>query len=427
MSHNDNISNNEKKSLHSLNSQSKKNASIPLRINFIKDILKNNTLEPMVNFNENETEYYINGKNDNSSESYDSNDTKYVLNKKIHNFYKVINKIGGKLVYIKSGTTGHTFKGIYTTKNNERITYAVKVVAYPKKEKYGKMSDIKRPENAELLMIKLLSYFVVNKQTPHIVLPIGTFNTNIKPFVTLIEDKVVEGDNKKYHQFIDRYKKKEYYEHVSILISEWANKGDFLDFLRRNYKKFNLIHWKVFFYQILSVLAIIQSKFPSFRHNDLKANNILIHKNERTHSKDNIIFRYTVANNIYIVPNIGYQIKLWDFDFACIPGIVDNDKVNAKWTSKINVIPKRNKYYDLHYFFNTLGRKGFFPELRKSNKIPKEVKEFVDRVVPKEYRKPCKGVVAERGRILLDVEYTTPNKVLKNDIFFEEFKKKKKK
>jgi hypothetical protein len=159
----------------------------------------------------------------------------------------------------------------------------------------------------------------------------------------------------------------------------------------------------------------------------LKANNILIHKNERTHSKDNIIFRYTVANNIYIVPNIGYQIKLWDFDFACIPGIVDNDKVNAKWTSKINVIPKRNKYYDLHYFFNTLGRKGFFPELRKSKKIPKEVKEFVDRVVPKEYRKPCKGVVAERGRILLDVEYTTPNKVLKNDIFFEEFRKKKKK
>ena len=67
MSYNDNISNNEKKSLHSLNSQSKKNASIPLRINFIKDILKNNTLEPMVNFNENDTEYYINCKNNKAS------------------------------------------------------------------------------------------------------------------------------------------------------------------------------------------------------------------------------------------------------------------------------------------------------------------------------------------------------------------------
>ena len=423
MSYRDNNTN-DKKSLHSNNS-SKKNASIPLRINFIKDILKDNALEPLVNFNENDTDNFIR-KRKNGSESYDSNDTRYVLNKRIHDFYKVINKIGGKLVYIKSGTTGHTFKGIYTTKNNDRITYAVKVVAYPKKEKYGKMSDIKRPENAELLMIKLLSYFVVNKQTPHIVLPIGTFNTSIKPFVTLIEDKVVDDDNKKYNQFIERYKNKEYYEHVSILISEWANKGDFLDFLRRNYKKFDIIHWKVFFFQILSVLAIIQSKFPSFRHNDLKANNILIHKNENN-SNNNIIFRYTVANNIYIVPNIGYQIKLWDFDFACIPKIVDNDKVNAKWTSKINVIPSKNRYYDVHYFFNTLGRRGFFPELRKSKYIPKEVKEFVDRIVPKEYRKPCKGIIAERGRILVDIEYTTPNKILKNDSFFKDFRKKKKK
>jgi hypothetical protein len=427
MSYMDNNTN-DRKSLHSHNSSNKKNSSIPLRINFIKDILKDNALEPLVNFNNNDTDNFKKKKHT-ESESYDSNDTRYVLNKKIHDFYKVINKIGGKLIYIKSGTTGHTFKGIYTTKRNDRITYAVKVVAYPKKEKYGKMSDIKRPENAELLMIKLLSYFVVNKQTPHIVLPIGTFNTSIKPFVSLIEDKVVDDDNKKYKQFIDRHKKKEYYEHVSILISEWANKGDFLDFLRRNYKKFDLIHWKVFFFQILSVLAIIQSKFPSFRHNDLKANNILIHKNENNsnNSHNNIIFRYTVANNIYIVPNIGYQIKLWDFDFACIPGIVDNDKVNAKWTDKINVIPSKNRYYDVHYFFNTLGRRGFFPELRKSRHIPSEVKKFVDRIVPKEYKKPCKGLIAERGRILIDIEYTTPNKILKNDPFFEEFIKRKKK
>ena len=67
------------------------------------------------------------------------------------------------------------------------INYAVKVVAYPKKEKYGDLNDVRRPENAELMMIRLLSYFVVKKQTPHIVLPIGTFYTSIKPFINLIE------------------------------------------------------------------------------------------------------------------------------------------------------------------------------------------------------------------------------------------------
>ena len=41
------------------------------------------------------------------------------------------------------------------------------------------MFNVKRPENAELLMLRLLSQFVKNKQTPHIVLPITTFNTSI--------------------------------------------------------------------------------------------------------------------------------------------------------------------------------------------------------------------------------------------------------
>lgn len=41
----------------------------------------------------------------------------------------------------------------------------------------------------------------------------------------------------------------------------------------------------------------------------------------------------------YNVTNIGYQIKLWDFDFACIPGVIKNSKVSADWTTNINVIP----------------------------------------------------------------------------------------
>ena len=77
------------------------------------------------------------------------------------------------------------------------------------------MYSINRPENAELLMIQLLSQFVKSKQTPHVVLPITTFNTSIKTFTNLAKDDIV--DNKKYDQFIKRYKKGEYYDKVSIL------------------------------------------------------------------------------------------------------------------------------------------------------------------------------------------------------------------
>ena len=63
--------------------------------------------------------------------------------------------------------------GVYPNKEDRnKPNYAVKVVAYPK-EKYGDLYNSKRPENAELMMIKLLSFFVINKQTPHIILPIA--------------------------------------------------------------------------------------------------------------------------------------------------------------------------------------------------------------------------------------------------------------
>ena len=412
--------NNSKDSIQSIEShKERKFDTIPFRIDFIKELLNGKKLDTMVNFEVSDTEYFTNpnGFKDLDDDNQ-SLDTTFVLDKKIHDFYKVINEIGGKLLYIKSGTTGHTFKGIIASDAGININYAVKVVAYPKREKYGDMNDIRRPENAELMMIRLLSYFVIKKQTPHIVLPIGTFNTSIKPFVSLIKNNVVDKNNKKYLEFVERYNKGEYYDQASILISEWANRGDLLDFIRRNYKEFSLVHWKVIFFQVISALAVIHSKFPSFRHNDLKANNILVHKV----TQRNTLFSYTVNHNKYIVPSIGYQIKLWDFDFACIPGLVENAKVNAKWTDEINVKPIQNRYYDMHYFFNTLIKKGFFPQFLEEDCIPIEAKEFVTRIVPSKYQDG--EYVTKRGRVVHNIEYLIPDDILKTDLFFEEFRKK---
>jgi len=334
-------------------------------------------------------------------------------------FNNIISQIGGKLLYIKSGSTGHTFKGIMDI-NNDNMSYAVKVVAYPKKENYGDIYDTRRPENAELMMIKLLSYFVIKKQTPHIILPMATFYTSITPFVNLIKDDIVDEDNKKYNEFIEKYKKKDYHDNVSILISEWATRGDFLDYVRKDYKNFKLIHWKVFFFQIISTLTVIQSKFPSFRHNDLKANNILVTKVPK---KDGSFSIYKVNSSEYVVPNIGYQIKLWDFDFACIPGIIDNAKVYSEWTKQINVIPEKNRYYDLHYFFNTFIKRGFFSQFIEESIIPQEAKDFVNRIVPKKYQEG--KYVHKRGRILIKDEYLLPDDVLKKDPFFAQFRREK--
>jgi hypothetical protein len=342
-----------------------------------------------------------------------SEDIRDILPKKYIDFAQVINELGGKLLYIKSGSTGHTFKGVYPPPNEENKTnYAVKIVAYPKKEKYGDMFNPKRPENTELVMIKLLSEFIKKKQTPHIVLPITTFNTSIKPFLSLKKDDIV--NNKKYDEFLKRYKKGSYYKNVSVLISEWANCGDLLDYIRKNYKTFKLKHWRSIFFQVLSCLAVIQEKYPGFRHNDLKANNVLVHTIKQTVKNNK--FMYKINGQYYIVPNIGFQVKLWDFDFSCIPGLVGNCKVDAEWTSDININPEQNKYYDVHYFFNTLTRKGFFNEFWKENIVPTKIKDFINRIVPNKYKSG--KYVSERGRLLDNNEYITPDYIIKNDPLF---------
>lgn len=380
------------------------------RIEFIKKLLQNTDLDPMILYNQNDK----------------------VIIKKYKPFKEVIQKIGGKLLYHKSGTTGHLFKGISYPDPNDTtncINYAVKIVAYPKKENYGEIDDPTRPENAELNMIRLLSYFVINNHTPHIVLPITTFNTDIGMFVTLTKNKIVV--NKKYDNFVKRYHDDEFYDVVSVLISEWADNGDLLDYLRNNYTKLKTREWRVLIFQILSVLAVIQTKFPSFRHNDLKANNVLLQKIGS--SDENNIYKYNINGKEYYVPNIGLRIKIWDFDFASCDQ-VQNQKVLSDWTTKINVSAESHLYYDVHYFFNTLISRNFLPNFLGADSdgkpmIPLEVKDFIDRILPEKLR--AGKNTTERGRLMLSYDEVkkkfpdhnlTPASIIENDPFFKKMR-----
>jgi hypothetical protein len=102
--------------------------------------------------------------------------------------------------------------------------------------------------------------------------------------------------------------------------------------------------------------------------------------------------------------------------------VVENSKVSAEWTDRINIKPEQNKYYDVHYFFNTLTRKGFFNEFWTLEEVPKEVKEFVRRVVPEKYAEG--KYVSERGRILHNKEFVTPEILLTQDPFFNKMRAK---
>ena len=88
----------------------------------IKNILRDNELECLIDLDNINTESFVNVTN--------NTDTKDVLKKKNLDFSDVMNKIGGKLVYVKSGSTGHTFRGFNPDKIDEPH-FAVKIVGYP--------------------------------------------------------------------------------------------------------------------------------------------------------------------------------------------------------------------------------------------------------------------------------------------------------
>lgn len=381
-----------------------KSIKINDRLRFIKFLLDETNIRPLLDLNTyyDQTEYFHED-----------------INKNTYSFTDVITKIGGKIKYIKSGSTGHTFQGIFYPDESQKsvcIHYAVKVVAYPI-EKFD-LDDITRPENAELKILKILSQFVITNQTPHIVLPLTTFNAYIDPFINLKTNKYI--NNKKYDTFVDRYNKGEFHETVSILLSEWANGGDLLEYMRNNLQNMDLKEWRVMLFQLFSVLAVIQKKYPGFRHNDLKANNVLIHNMDE--SINGNFFTYQIDNVTFYVPNIGYQIKLWDFDFACISGVAENSKVNSEWTNKINISNRQNRYYDVCFFMTTLQKPGFLHHFRDCKEVPKKIIDFFDSIVPPELLNS--ELINDRGRLLCDLEYTTPVEILLTHPFFNKFRLK---
>lgn len=328
--------------------------------------------------------------------------------------------INAKMRYISSGSTGHFFKGVIlkdankplNDKNNIECYFALKMTPYLKCSKYKDIYEINRPENTELHMLKCLSFFVLDGQTRHLLLPVQSFYCPINEFIKMMKINKVVDDKNRYQNFINNYNNQKYENIVSVMVTELASEGDFLNYIRNNLKSIKPLHWKIFFFQLLSVLAIIQLQFPAFRHNDLKANNILLHK-------DNMAKReYRINHKVYITPAFNLLIKIWDFDFACIPGIVDNIKVQEKWTKAINITTEQNRYYDIHFFFYTLEM--FLSKVWNNKYIDQETLNFVDDVVPKKYKSA--KYATDKGRLLINDEYITPLYLIENHKYFDEFR-----
>lgn len=297
--------------------------------------------------------------------------------------------------------------------NNIFKAYKIKIFKYSKK---CDIFDIKRSENVEIIMSILLSS-ELKSFTPNLI-PI-TFCSHTK-YDKLKEFYPPKVYGEEIMSFFKKFEEGIYYENISLLGYETVD-GYLLNHIH-DCKTIKLIHWKSIFFQILSLLSIIQTKFPNFRHNNLITSNLLIKLISLPEGKKTGKYRYYINGSTYIVPFIKFQIKLFNFQWACIPGLVDNSIVELESSKKINIQPIQNRYYDIHSFFNSLINSNFKSDNENvkffdNTFIPNEVKDFVKRIIPEKYL--IGKNVSKCGRILSNDEYLIPDKILKCDPFFK--------
>lgn len=365
-------------------------------------------------------------------------DSIYCYEKKIIKFDSFFNKMKLDLVFVNMGATGIVFKAIDIETN--KTVCAVKVSSYTNSHPGERQND-QRPENVDVIVSKLLSQFVTRYKTPHIILPLVCFHTKLED---VIDAGKIDTKTKSYENFLKSYKSQSFDDFAQVLLLEWCDHGDLYSYIKKNYKSMKEKEWSVIFFQLLFTLCKIYEKYPNFRHNDLKPNNLLVKSvNYDSTDTDNNIVYILDSKYKFHIPNIGIQVVLADFDFASIRGNVENNKVNSNWAVSYNISGIKDHYYDIHFFFNSFLSGTFFkPIITDKNSIPSEIKEFMERVVPERYKsiyqeqilkknsddeskkkKINKGILTDKGRLLVREEVTDPYKLLTKDHLFSNFRR----
>jgi len=140
------------------------------------------------------------------------------IQKNIFDIQNLLDTTNTELQYHSSTRSEYNF--LVKSKNNQK-DYMLKIFPV---NKWVMMQE----NNFDSCMFKLLSYFVINKQTQHIVLPIVAFDTDIQYFCNNVPTEITNTKNEKFKIYRDFLKKYYLYKpNVSALICEWCN-GDYL-------------------------------------------------------------------------------------------------------------------------------------------------------------------------------------------------------
>ena len=219
------------------------------------------------------------------------------------------------------------------------ITYKISFYK-DQKEIYDLSSNI----NNDSLFSYLLSTLILSKKTKHILLPLLNIDINYNDIEFIFDDNI------KY-KLKNKIKSNEILNICSVQIKEHYYK----QILLNEYLKTNICDYKILLFQIIYTLAVIQNEYPTFRHNNLILNNIFIY----CKNKSDIVNNYNgFQNDIFYVPNNGFDIKIYNFE---------NATINKYYGNSIY-----NPYYDIYILF-----KDFLNNIKCSDDIISFIKKYI--------------------------------------------------
>lgn len=161
-----------------------------------------------------------------------------------------------------------------------------------------------------------------------------------------------------------------------IMYSEYVNGGTLEDYIKNNKTRLRPIHYRSMITQILCNLYRIHKKYPSFRHSDLHAKNILINTDTPTLKKD----VYKVGKFNLTVEDVGLNALFTDYGLSST-NTIKNPKtrgLDKDW----GISPKSNPMYDVHLILNAI----FLVCIRTESVSARETISFIDRILPREYK-----------------------------------------
>lgn len=178
-----------------------------------------------------------------------------------------------------------------------------------------------------------------------------------------------------------------------IMYYEYANGGDLRTYMNKIFADGSIrltkttsvplrsvapIYFKAIVSHVLYTLSNIHSKLPTFRHNDLHLNNILITKAGKIEGYSKYTFK-ELGSFAILKKNLGIQVYLHDFSFSYCDEFPNPDVESGMHIKGYGIGPKSHPLYDVHFFLNCLYTEyKNYPEFY-------ETKQFIRSIFPDTY------------------------------------------